>query len=72
MQEIQLANLQRNILGIIDVIVNSCQYVEINNNGKTLVKIVPFAEEKESWLGSMKNSGKITGDIISPAEFLAS
>jgi antitoxin (DNA-binding transcriptional repressor) of toxin-antitoxin stability system len=68
MQEIQLSNLQGNILAVIDAIVNSCQSVVISDQGKPLVKIIPCAFEKDSWIGSMRNSGKITGDIVSPAE----
>ena len=36
---------------------------------KFLVKIVPGSyPEQESWLGCMRGKGRITGDIISPAE----
>jgi hypothetical protein len=37
--------------------------------GKLLVKILPLSyPEKDSWLGCMKEKGKIVGDIISQAE----
>ena len=33
-----------------------------------MAKIVPFARsEPESWLGCMRSTSKITGDIVSPA-----
>jgi len=41
----------------------------ISDKGKFLVKIVPIpSPEPDSWLGCMRGKGKITGDIISPAE----
>ncbi len=68
MKEIQLGNFQKDIYSIIDAVIHSHQPVVISNKGKFLVKIVPFAPpESESWLGCMRGTGKITGDIISPA-----
>ncbi|MCP4160336.1 MAG: hypothetical protein GY760_09705, partial [Deltaproteobacteria bacterium] len=43
--------------------------VLITDKGKKLVKIIPVPScEKKSWMGCMKGTGKINGDIISPAE----
>ncbi|SLM32713.1 hypothetical protein MTBBW1_80051 [Desulfamplus magnetovallimortis] len=51
------------------IIINSHQPVMIRDKGKFLVKIVLVSYlEQESWLGCMRGKGKITGDIISPAE----
>lgn len=69
MKEIQLTNFQKDICGIIDSIVHSHKPVMISDKGKFLVKIVPIpSPEPDSWLGCMRGKGKITGDIISPAE----
>ena len=69
MKEIQLSNFQKNIYSIIDTVIHSHQPVLISDKGKLLVKIVPLSyHEQDSWLGCMKGTGKITGDIISPAE----
>jgi len=69
MEEIRLANFQENIYSIIDAVIHSHQPILISDKGRFLVKIVPFAySEPESWLGCMRGTGKITGDIISPAE----
>ena len=69
MEEIQFFNFQNNIYGIINSVINSHDPVLISDNGKLLVKIVPISyPEQESWLGCMRGTGKITGDIISPAE----
>ncbi len=69
MKEIQLVHFQNNISHIIDAVVLSQQTVVVSDNGKLLVKIVPLSETGgKSWLGCMKHTGKITGDIVSPAE----
>ena len=69
MEEIQISKFQKNTFSIIDAIVNTQQPVLVRNKERVLVKIVPFPySEKGSWLGCMRDKGKITGDIISPAE----
>lgn len=69
MEEIQLSNFQNNISGIIKSVINTHKSVLITDKGKLLVKIVPIADSgKESWIGCMRGTGQIKGDIISPAE----
>ena len=69
MEEIQLSEFQKNIYSVIDSIIPSRQPVLVSDKGRFLVKIVPLPSPKQtSWLGCMKGKGKITGDIIAPAE----
>ena len=69
MKEIQLDNFQEDIYSIIGAVIRSRQPILISDKGKFLVKIVPLAHsESESWLGCMRGTGKITGDIISPVK----
>jgi antitoxin (DNA-binding transcriptional repressor) of toxin-antitoxin stability system len=69
MEEIQLKNFQKNIYSIINSVINSHKSIIISDKGKFLVKIVPLSTpEEKSWLGCMRGTGRITGDIISPAE----
>ena len=69
MQTIQLSDLENNIYSIIELVNLSNESVLITDKGKPLVKIVPASSKKQdSWLGCMKDMGKITGDIISPIE----
>ena len=69
MEEVRLSNFKENVYSIIDAVISSRQPILISDKGKTLVKIVPFTQrESASWLGSMRGTGKIIGDIISPAE----
>ena len=69
MEEIQIVNFQNNVYDIINSVINSHQPVLISDKRKLLVKIVPISyPEQESWLGCMRGTGNITGDVISPAE----
>ncbi len=69
MEEIQLAHFQKDIRNIINAVIHSHRPVLISDKGKFLVKIVPLSSsEQASWLGCMRGTGKITGDIIAPAE----
>lgn len=69
MEVIQLASFQENIHSIIDTIIHSHQPVLISDKGQFLVKVIPLVySEPGSWLGCMRDTGKITGDIVAPAE----
>lgn len=68
MKEIQLAELQKEVLAVIESVRLSAQPVLIVNNGKPLVKITPVSEGENSWIGSMSGTGQVIGDIISPVD----
>lgn len=42
--------------------------LESSDKGKPVAKTVPISSAEPSWLGCMKDTGKIVGDIMSPAE----
>jgi len=68
MKEIQLSNFQKNFHTIIESVSRSDKSVLITDKGKIIVKIVPVSfSEQDSWLGCMNGTGRIIGDIISPA-----
>lgn len=68
MEQIPLSNFQKNLHAIIETVARSDKPVLIIDRGKSLVKIVPVPSSEQSWLGCMKGTGKIIGDIISPVE----
>lgn len=69
LEEIQLSQLQENIQRTLENVMRSRQPVLVSDHGVILVKIVPLApSDQTSWLGSMRGTGEITGDIIAPAE----
>jgi prevent-host-death family protein len=71
MEKIQLSDFQKNLHNVIASVNRSFKPVWITDEGRLLVKIVPVSTlEQKSWLGCMNGTGKIIGDIISPAESL--
>ena len=68
MEQIQLSQLQENVRTIIATELRSEKPVLISDKGKPIAKIVPVSSVEQSWLGCMKDTGKIIGDIVSPAE----
>jgi antitoxin (DNA-binding transcriptional repressor) of toxin-antitoxin stability system len=68
MEQIQLSQLQENVRAIIVAMRLSDRSVLISDKGKPIAKIVPVPSNEQSWLGCMKDTGKIIGDIMSPAE----
>lgn len=68
MEQIQLSQLQKDVRSVITAVQRSDKSVLISDKGKPLVKIVPISSAHRSWLGCMKDTGKIIGDIVSPVE----
>ena len=68
MEQIQVSQLQENVRAIIVAVRRSDKSVLISDKGKPIAKIVPISSAEPSWLGCMKDTGKIVGDIVSPAE----
>jgi len=68
-EEIQLADIETNIHKVIETVMHSRKPVVIFDKDAALVRIVPVAQpRRSSWLGSMQGTGRIVGDILSPAE----
>ncbi len=69
MEIINISHLQKNCNAILEKVNHSDESVLICRKGKFLAKIVTLSfSEKKSWLGCMAGTGRIIGDIISPAE----
>lgn len=69
MNKIPLSQFKSNCDTILEDVNQTHKSVVITQNGKLLAKISPIlSTDQESWLGCMKETGKVLGDIISPAE----
>ena len=69
MEEIQFSDFKKNLNSIIKSVCRSDKSVLISDQERFLVKIVPVSSPvKDSWLGCMSGSGRIVGDVVSPAE----
>lgn len=68
MEQIQLSRFQENLQAVIASVKLTDRPVLITDKGKLLVKIVPVSNQNESWLGCMRGTGRVVGDIVAPAE----
>jgi prevent-host-death family protein len=71
MREIAISEFKAKCLAILDEVDKTRQSIRITRHGKPVAEITPPAPvESASWIGSMKGTGKILGDIVSPASDL--
>lgn len=68
MEEIPITKFKVDCLAILERVRKTRKPIRITKSGKPMAEIVPSAREpkKKSWLGSMKGTVRITGDIIAP------
>jgi prevent-host-death family protein len=55
-------------LGLIDEVQRQRREILITKRGKPVAKLVPVNERLESFIGSMKGTMEIIGDIVSPID----
>jgi prevent-host-death family protein len=69
MQEIAISEFKAKCLAVIERVRSTRKPIRITRFGKPVAEVVPptAVEDRKAWIGSMKNSMRITGDIISPA-----
>jgi prevent-host-death family protein len=71
MREIAISEFKAKCLAILDEVDKTRQPIRITRHGKPIAEInPPVPVECASWIGSMKGTGKILGDIVSPASDL--
>jgi len=69
MQEIAISEFKAKCLALLEQVFKTKEPLRITRFGKPIAEVIPPATvvDREQWIGSMKNSMKILGDIISPA-----
>jgi prevent-host-death family protein len=69
MEEIAISEFKAKCLAILERVRKTRKPIRITRHGKPVADVVPPAPvfDRATWIGSMKDSMKITGDIISPA-----
>lgn len=69
MQEIAISEFKAKCLALIEQVRTTKKAIRITRFGKPVAEVVPSTAtmDRKKWIGSMKNTMKITGDIISPA-----
>jgi len=71
MEEIDISQLRANFSALLKRVQESRQPIRITQDGKPLADIVPVSDAplqtRSEWIGSMRDSVQILGDIVSPA-----
>ena len=69
MREIAISEFKAKCLSIIDEVHKTKKAVRVTRFGEPVAEVIPpsMASEANSWIGSMTDSMKILGDIVSPA-----
>jgi prevent-host-death family protein len=69
MQEIAISEFKAKCLAVLERVRSTKKPIRVTRFGKPVAEVVPptSVEERSSWIGSMKQSLEIVGDIVSPA-----
>ncbi len=69
MQEVAISEFKAKCLALLEQVRATKKPIRITRFGKPVAEVIPptAIEDRTSWIGSMKDTMKITGDIISPA-----
>lgn len=66
MSKIPAGEFKAKCLKVIDEVQRLRMQVVITKHGKPVAKLVPLDEQAESFIGSMKGTMEIIGDIVAP------
>ena len=68
MQEIAISEFKAKCLAILEQVEKTKEPIRITRHGKPVAEVIPAAPvmDRAAWIGSMKDSIKILGDIVSP------
>ena len=68
MKHVAISEFKAKCLAMIDEMEKTKQPILITRRGKVVAEVSPRVETSDrSWIGSMKGTSKILGDIIAPA-----
>jgi len=69
LEEVSISQFKAKCLRLLEQVRKTRKPLRVTKFGKPVADIVPAAStvDRASWFGSMKDSGKILGDIVSPA-----
>lgn len=67
--EVSISKFKATCLALLKKVKRTGQPILVTRKGEPMAQIVPPPPPKkpESWLGSFQSTGKIVGDIVSPA-----
>ena len=67
MQKIQISKFKATCLSVLDRVAKTRKPVLVTRFGKPIAQIFPPPIAASDWLGAMKDTGSIHGDLIDPA-----
>ena len=68
MEEIAISKFKATCLAVLEKVRTTGKPVLITRFGEPIAEVVPPQVSKpKNWVGSLANTGQITGDIVSPA-----
>ena len=70
MQEVAISEFKAKCLSLIDQVQKTKTPIRITRFGEAVAEVIPPSPEAPAsdWIGSMKGTMKILGDIVSPAD----
>ncbi len=73
MDEIAVSKFKATCLAALDRVRRTGRPLRVTRFGRPLADVVPAQPEPNAgaWLGVMRGSGRITGDVIAPADTLS-
>ena len=67
MKQIPVSQFKANCSALVELVRKTRRSIQITRRGKVIAEIRPLPSEKrKNWLGSMKGTAEILGDIVSP------
>lgn len=69
MDEVAISEFKAKCLALLQQVCKTKRPIRVTRFGKAIAEVVPPSpiEERAKWIGSMKDSIEILGDIVSPA-----
>ena len=67
-KHVKASEFKAKCLALLDEVARSGDRLVVTKNGKPVADVVPHQPKKQSPFGILKDSIKITGDIISPID----
>ncbi len=69
MREVAISEFKAKCLALLEQVRATKKPIRITRFGKPVAEVIPptAVEDRAAWIGSMKDTMKITGDIVSPA-----
>ncbi|MFI5398792.1 MAG: type II toxin-antitoxin system Phd/YefM family antitoxin [Candidatus Binatia bacterium] len=71
MEEMAISEFKAKCLAVIERVRRTRKPVLVTRFGKPVAEVVPLSPpaRPQHWIGSMRSSGRIVGDIVSPVVF---